>query len=510
MKLKLLILVLASSLALNSGGQTCSSCGGSPAASAGMPATGPALYISMGGDVYGASAGHLVFSDSSSVTNLCTPAGLEFTAPTRSDVTIVSNSDGSLRQVNAPQVLADIPVPPTANGYVISFYHASQVGGMVSGIFELSGSPFTTWLITNTVPGTTNTIEISETSATYGLVKQNTYTYSPSNGLWTNLWLGGLTEEVQTAGSPSANTALFIDSVQSPSGPMVQQVEQIYQTFYWYACTNAALVATIVGTGASAQITTNIYWDPASFSAGSMVLLQSVTRPDGSWTYYNGYDANGNPTDVFSSYGDVPSSDPWGAQEIQYTYDPVSAGVSDSGDNGTSSPDTARLAVRMIEGYEGYDGYEVSRQYTVFPSAGVRLDIQCTVPRASWNDSGNLFTTNYFYTSGPNQFLPQSVIYPDQTMTAYGYGTSSAGTYSTNIVVTGAPDSSFATVVDGVSNVTVLNAGGYKVLAASYDVLSGIAVLQDTYGNFDSWGRPQQVTHLDGTTEVHGVCLLRT
>jgi RHS repeat-associated protein len=75
------------------------------------------------------------------------------------------------------------------------------------------------------------------------------------------------------------------------------------------------------------------------------------------------------------------------------------------------------------------------------------------------------------------------------------------GAYSTNIVVTGAPGSGYTAVVDGVSNVTVLDVGGYKVLAASYDVLTGTVLMYDNYGNFDGWGRPQQVTHLDGTTE---------
>ncbi len=145
-------------------------------------------------------------------------------------------------------------------------------------------------------------------------------------------------------------------------------------------------------------------------------------------------------------------------------------------------------------------GYEVSRSYTVFPAANQRLNIQCVAAGARWNDAGNLITTNFYYTSGPNQFALQSVFRPDGTMTAYNYITN--GAYRTNIIVTGQPDPTGARVVNGVSNVVVLNYYGYNVLTASYDVLSGTALSRDAYTNFDNFGRPQQVSHLDGTTET--------
>ncbi|MGA2854442.1 MAG: hypothetical protein ABSE90_09990, partial [Verrucomicrobiota bacterium] len=129
----------------------------------------------------------------------------------------------------------------------------------------------------------------------------------------------------------------------------------------------------------------------------------------------------------------------------------------------------------------------------------MRLDIQCTASGAGWSDPGNLITTNLFYTSGPNQFALQSVIRPDGTMTAYNYITN--GLYQTNITVNGQANGSYSGVVDGVSNVVVLNYSGYTVSSAAYDVRSGVLLSSDTYGNFDSYGRPQQVTHLDNTTE---------
>ena len=57
-------------------------------------------------------------------------------------------------------------------------------------------------------------------------------------------------------------------------------------------------------------------------------------------------------------------------------------------------------------------------------------------------------------------------------MTTYNYITN--GLYQTNITVTGQANSGYTDVVDGVSNVVVLNSAGYTVSSASYDVLSGL------------------------------------
>ena len=101
----------------------------------------------------------------------------------------------------------------------------------------------------------------------------------------------------------------------------------------------------------------------------------------------------------------------------------------------------------------------------------------------------------------PTPACPAVVIRPDQTATFYNYLYSADGYYRTNMTATGQPDTAFTHIVDGVSNVVVLNIAGYTVLAASYDVASRILLSQDVYGNFDYFSRPQLVTHLDGTTE---------
>jgi RHS repeat-associated protein len=482
----------AAGIAGAAGSQGCSACGSSGAAGSKGDDTGPQLAVSMGGAQYGQSAGRLVFSSSVPDPSLYTPTALQFTAWTRSDVTVITNSDGSLRQVVAPEALADIPVPANSNGYIINFYYPNQVGSLVSNVYALSGSPFTTWAITNTNTANFNQIQISESSAAYGLIKQSSYTYSTNTGTWTMLSLGNLVQENISVTSLSSNVSQIVDSLQSPSGPIVDQVAKTYETFYWSQSTNVGLTQVATGSNSAPEVTSYTYWDPATFSAGSLVLPQFITHADGSWQLFASYNSSGFPLTVYSSYGDVGTNNYSNARETIYDYS--TNPVSGSGDIGVFNTNVPRKTTVLI------NGQIVALSYTAFPSAGERLDVQCLATNAAWNSTGNLVTTSYFYTSGPNQFALESVIRPDGTMTTYNYLTNATGSYRTNITTTGQPDSTDSYIVDGVSNQTVVSLAGYPASSTSWDVKSGIIVFQDIYTNVDGYGRPQWDIHLDGTT----------
>jgi RHS repeat-associated protein len=550
MKRTLLLLCIAVSMAIHNGALgACATCGSFGAGGSTGNDVGPEFEVSLGAAQYGQSAGSLTFNSSVPDAQLFTPAMLQFDAPTRTDVQVVTTNiitttlativetdavlttnqlvstnfvgtvstnlmyyftdtvftntvttqttNAVIRQILTPQILADIPTPPTTNGYAINFYYATNVGSQnADGTYQVSGTPFITWLITNSNPSAAFELQISELgiNPSYGLMKQWTYDYSTTNGGWTVQSLGGIQETMVTT-NLDGQTYQIIDTVQNASGMVAQQTVNTYKICNWSACTTVSLVTNTVGTGASARTTTYTYWDPATFGLTSLTLKNTVIHPDGSWEYYANYDNLGRATTVYSSFEDAAVGDTSNGRETDYTYDPSSAEVSDTGDDGTLNIYTPRLVVQKI------GGNEVSRQYAIFPSVGTSLQVQCTEPNPSdgWSDPGNLITTNFFYTSGPNQFALQAVLRPDGTMSTYNYITNAL--YRTNITVTGQPDSTGSYVVDGVSNVTVLNVSGYMVSAASYDVLSGYALSTDTYGNFDSYGRPQQVTHLDGTTD---------
>lgn len=454
---------------------------------------GASIHISMGSTEFGLPAGNLQFNITSPEAKYFTPAGLEYDCPAGSAISVVTNADGSLRQINAPQALADIPVSTNGNGYVINFYYPSQVTGMTSNLWQFgSSTPYVVWKITNCNPPSINQIQISENAGST-VLKEWTYTYNSTAHGWTMQTLGGLQKNT-TETSVSNNISQTFETLQYSNGPVAQQSSRTYQSFSW----GMAPIQIVEGTNGASKVTTYTYYDPASFTNGSVQPVRTITNPDGSWKWYSGYDTNGNPTNVFSAFGDVSLSygtnhSGGGVMQTIYVYDPTIAGVSSSGDNGSVNPTIARLTVQKLQ------GVEVSRSFTVFPSVYSKLDIQCTVTGAAWNASGNLITTNNYYSSGANQYRLQSVINPDQTMTAYNYITN--GSYQTNILVKGQPNSTFSYIVDGVSNVTVLNTGGNIVFGTSFDVLTGIALSSDSYANYDAFGRPQQVTHMNGTTE---------
>ena len=531
----------------------CAACGNFSAGASLGNDVGPSLNVSLGYAQYGQSAGDLTFSSSSPNFSLFTPTALQFNAPSRTDVIIittnsittsasavvqatavmttnsliVTNGDSTIvtnvgysftnvvitnitvtsvtntvvRQVLTPLILADVPTPPTTNGYVINFYYSTNVIGTNSyGVYQITGSPFITWLITNSNPSATFQLQISEygLSPAYGLMKQWTYNYTNTTGAWTVQSLAGVQENILTT-NLNAATYQVIDTLQNVSGPIVQQAVNTYQTMNWSASTNVALVTNTIGSGSAAEVTTYTYWDPATFGVSGLNLPKIVTHPDGSWQYYYTYDNLGRSLVVYSSFEDAAVGSTTAGRETDYTYNPTNAGVSGTGDNGTLNIYTPRLVVGKIQ------GQEVSRQYNIFPSTNVSYSVQCTVPGATWAASGNLITTNFYYTNGPNIFYPKTMLNPDGTATTYNYITNS--NYRTNITVTGQPDATDSYVVDGVSNVVVINMAGYNVAANSYDVLSGLTLAQDVYGNIDGYGRPQQVTHLDGTTEyVYYAC----
>jgi RHS repeat-associated protein len=164
-----------------------------------------------------------------------------------------------------------------------------------------------------------------------------------------------------------------------------------------------------------------------------------------------------------------------------------------SGDDGTWFGNVPRTVFTYVA------GNFVSTSYTVFLPDG-RLDIRCTDLSAAWNAPTNLVTITKYYTNGVNNGRVKSIQNPDGTMSLYDYGAAADGS-QTNIVYTGQPNTGGTAVVDGTESVTIVGPVGQMISRTETDIASNIVTMQDVYGNYDSLNRPQQVTHLDGTTD---------
>jgi len=95
----------------------------------------------------------------------------------------------------------------------------------------------------------------------------------------------------------------------------------------------------------------------------------------------------------------------------------------------------------------------------------------------------------------------KAVVHPDKTLTTYSYATNATGTLWTNIVAHGTPDPTYTTVIDGTITYSVITNSGWYLLVETRDIATGVVLSRDMYSNFDEFGRPRRVTHLDGTYE---------
>jgi RHS repeat-associated protein len=453
--------------------------------------------FSMGQSMQGYAAGNLRIFSVLPSTTLATPAALSY-AGSDSYVEVV-NVSGQIRQVKAPQVLADI-VTLDAYSYEIRYYLASQVGSKVSGVYQVSGSAFVTWKVQNpdSSPTIYNRMRLTETRG--AAVNVYDWTYTAASGSWKLDFPGSVSELEWVVGTVTNGTSVSLDkagtlpgyirtvtaTARVPGGADQMKVKRVYQRFNW----GEGLTEETFSPNSNPQTTTYTYNDSGNPRHGAPI--QSVIHPDGSWQYYH-YDTSGRPTRVFSTLGNNPTpAEDAGQRETDYFY----GGQITCGDDGTIRPDAARLVVDFV------NGNEVSRQYTSFPSTDMRIDIQTTTgPNANWNDPNNLYTTNRFYTSGANIYRLKSVVRPDGTLQTFDYRVDATGNFTTNMTATGQPDSTFTRVIDGTTNWTVLNNAGQPMFSASKDIVSGVVLSQSTYGNFDTLGRPQLVTYLDGTSE---------
>jgi len=430
------------------------------------------VAVGLGWSSLSGHAGQLSISADYPSSTLATPQGLTYES-VRPDVQVITDSQGNLRQVNAPEGLAEITTN-SATEYTINLYSATNVLGQTNGLYSLSGTPQTTVTI-ESPGGDTNQLIVTESRQGVDTV----FAY-----LWvTNGWQlttgGGLRQETKNTVWSQSNTVRTVtQTVRNADGSVVKNDIQTYQMFP----TGEHLTQEILGVGASAQTNTYIYMTNG-------FLLQSVLA-NGSWQYYV-YDSQDRPIQVFSSFGNQTiTTNPALCRMVAYDYSPND--VSGSGDDGHISLGTPRQAVEYLE------GQEIKRTYNVF-LPNEHQEIQCVAPGAAWNDPNNLVTTTMtcpLSSSHAGEIL--SVQQPDGTIEIHLYGNGYENT--TNITLNGHPDGSGTNIDLGTETVDVIGPYGLLSSRTVYDTPSGIMTSSESYA-YDSYYRLTTTTYLDGTYE---------
>ncbi len=476
----------------------CASCGGGEQVPGEGILTGAGVRValSLGSARFGVSASSLVISEGEPSPALATPETLQYLG-SRSDVEVI-RLGGWLRQVKAPQTLANILT--NSYQYQVQFYLPSQVGSKVSGIYQLTGSPFVTWTVRNP-NGTTNYSALEITKSTTSLTNQWLYSWDAQTREWQVSTPGNLRQEESTlVWDGLADLETQTHYVRDGSGNAVRKVVLKNQVFAGGYPSRYAVkpVEERVGPDGAPLVTTYLYDSSNLGSTGHVPLVWRIDS-SGAWDYFE-YDPNDDDRLIrkVSSFLNVGTNAvPNNLNQcrvVDYEYDPATA-VPGSGDDGSIEPNLPRRTIETLL------GQEVSRSYRVF-LANERRDIRCQTSGAAWNASDNLVTVTRTYPTGSSfQGKLKSVDHPEGTRQAYFYSTNA--TQMTTTVLSGQADGASATnVVLGTKTIAVVGVTGQMLSRTIQDLPSQIVTASETYGNFDEFNRPRLTTYLDGSTSA--------
>ncbi|PWU08174.1 MAG: hypothetical protein C5B50_30145, partial [Verrucomicrobia bacterium] len=466
-------------VALNTGGGCC---GGDS-----TPGTGDTLngsveaHFQLGKGLFDRAGGQLYILQEIPTAQLATPATLQFAGNTNY-FDVVTSSQG-IRQVKGAQSFVDV-LATNAYFYSLNFYSLSNTGTKgTNGLYTFSNSPFVSWTILNPDgPASTNRLQVIENRDSKSITNEfdwfsssNTLAVTTGNGLRTE------TKQVQWTNNIQTETR----QVFTGTNQLVGQETKRYQKLSF----GMALIEQHTGAPGQEFAITNTYYD--SSTPGNSGLLNTVTRSDGSWDYYSGYDTSRRPT-VKNSAGPVQQgpSNP-GPRQTSFAY-----GITGVLDDGSNPNEPRRVDQSLFS-------QPIARRFLI-RQRGLRIEIQDTFASGDigYPDPRNLQTTNSYYTNGPFSGYLMSTRHPDGTVSAWLYQANATQKIVT--FLTGQPGASATNVINGTQTVTVIGLAGQTLSNTVYSVPDGTILSQEVYSGFDELYRPTVVTYLDGTSTQFG------
>ena len=445
-------------------------CSSSPGSfSVGNQGYGIDIRANLGRDSFGRGSGSLVIAGASPQPNLVKPAGLEFFG-SLAGVERLRNQDGTLRQARAEQLLANIVVI-SGSSYRIECFSPSQVGAKdQDGWYTTSGSPLSTATIAQ--GSSTNQIlvtVVNGTTTTYD------YTWSLTDLGWTLTAGGGLRRETRTW-NPS--TLVSTNTIKDSANQIVYQEVQYYQNL---ASWGNVMTKRVVGPQGPALTTQWFYFDNAQTNGVNYGKVKLAIQPSGAWTSYQ-YATNGFIIKEVSQFLNAPTNAADNqCRVVLHDYTAVVTNCS------------CELRTELLL------GQEISRQYILNYGSEIRT-IQCQTPgNTNLNAADNLLTVTRYYYDGSFVGRLKSITNPDGSVQLYSYEAN--GTQMTTTVLSGQPDATGTSILDGTETVTTTGQAGELESSAVTDFASTIMTAYDNYTYNDDQYRSYTVSHYDNTQE---------
>lgn len=360
----------------------------------------------------GKSASHIMLSAKSVNTALSSPRSLEYYL-SRSDVEVLKDENEVLRQIKAPQALADIVVIDDLK-YEIRFYELNAIGAKnQQGYYEITGSPFVTWVVENpdTSGQTYNRLRLTKVVNSYSEV--NEYVYDETTDGWSLSRGGGLQVESFTETVDEGTGNRTLDRVMKDGeGHVVSEQVEVYHEFPWGEC----LIENIQDPDGAALISTTTYYENSEES-GRYSRIAQETQPNGPRTVYD-YDSNGRVAVEIETWIDGSTwSNREEASATYYGYTSL-----DAQDTVLSDDRRPRTVTREILGVPVGKTFNVYKQVD---GDDVHIVEEAAATDASFGDARNLraITTSYAtnHINGAAAGKTKSVQSPDGRLDTYTY-----------------------------------------------------------------------------------------
>ena len=435
--------------------------------------------LNLGRANFGESVGALRIVEPAPSAVLGTPVSLRYSSAWPG-VEVIRDGNDAIRQVKAPQCLADV-VTETADKFRVDFYDANNIGALSSGLYDQTGkTTYVSWIIENV--NTTANEHLKITKMTGAISVVNEFIWDASAQGWELLEGNGQRKEKKTVVIDSlASTRTVTAVVKNAANAVVSKNVKTYKDFPW----GRELIQSVIDPDGAALTTVRTFYDNSTIDGGAYGKLKSVTTPGGGWAIYQ-YDADGRVTKTVEPFLDAAFNSADNLCRV------TTVAYLDE------APQETRIVTIL--------GQEIGRSYKVASDDfnHITQEVVCTVPGAAYDAATNLVTTTKLISSdefiGETEWISNS----DGTGTTYEY--SKTATQKTVIASEG--EMAGGLVSSGIRTTTITDLAGNFVSEMVVDIDSDLTLSLKTVPNTDAFGRPTVIDYNDGTTETinYGCC----